>query len=690
MFKKLVSNLPFNPGLMHQIAFYGKRLNKEKSLRRASFGFMAATLVVNILAISSPAQNTLAASLNDIVYGATSKQVILNALASGTDTAGRTDIKAIYDYYGITAGDVSAACQVNLFPSNDLQTYNTTAAPNCADPSLASFNGHLITSGRYQTAQAGNPHYANIKSAEDQAWLDRPQDIPGTGTRLYNRPLQIWGEWYTSSQVISGYASGNGLLKGKRFWILLKGCGNITFERFPIEPRVEIVKAKVTPADSLKVNDLLDYKIQYRNTGTGTASDVSIDDVLAPEFEFISQTSNDLTFTQNGQSLKWTRPLLPVTEWLDIIVKVKVRTISTPTKLVCNVASIVVAGYPPATSPNADSEKCITIDNRCPGTDIIVPEGGIEKCTYTCPDGSIVDYNKTGSCPTPLAVCEYLKIVDTSAWDKRSFEAKITLNSGAKLDSVKLLIDGKEKKDFGAISETRVLSSGSIGVSEGAYTATIQVKQKAGTTYNQGNDCSLQETITKKFTRISNSKKVKNVTQKTEYDSSTKAKAGDILEYALTVNNSGNIEQTDYVIQPDTVADILEYADISSHAGANYDQTTQKLSWPAMNIPAGGSVTKTFQVTMKSPVPTTAPSQSDPLSFDYKLTNFYGNEVTVNVDKPIPAQVQQTATKLPKTGAGSSLFITFLLVCLVGFFYTRSSILAKEIDAVRYEYSRGA
>jgi hypothetical protein len=57
MFKKLVSNLPFNPGLMHQIAFYGKRLNKEKSLRRASFGFMAATLVVNILAISSPAQN---------------------------------------------------------------------------------------------------------------------------------------------------------------------------------------------------------------------------------------------------------------------------------------------------------------------------------------------------------------------------------------------------------------------------------------------------------------------------------------------------------------------------------------------------------------------------------------------------------------------------------------------------------
>ncbi|MCA9347517.1 DUF11 domain-containing protein [Candidatus Saccharibacteria bacterium] len=689
MFKKLVSNLPFNPGMLNQIAFYGKRLHQEESLRRLSLFFMSGTLLVNLMAVISPAQNTLASSANDIVYGATSKQVIVNALQNGVDTAGRKDIRAIYDFFGITLDDVKNACQVNLYPSSDLQTYNTSQAPGCADQRLKSYTGSLITDGRFMTAQAGNPHYSYIKSAEDKAWLDKPQDIPGTGTRIYYRPLQVWGEWYSTNQVISGYASGNGMLKGKRFWILLKGCGNITFERFNVVPKIEISKSKATPAQTVATNGMFDYRIQYRNSGSATASNVVIEDTLAPEFEFISQSSSDLSFNQSGQKLTWTRPLLPITEWQDIKVTVKARTISERIKTVCNVASILASGIGQVTSSNADNEKCITIDNRCPGTDLIIPDGGVEKCKFICPDGTQVDYDKASSCPVPTALCRSLQIIGSSSWNKRNFQADLELSSAARLESVRLLINDREVKNFGSVDQSTSLVANDVNIGDSHYIAKLAVQAKNGTTYNSGNSCEVDETPVPQFTRISNSKKVRNITQNTDFSSQVNAKAGDVLEYQINVTNSGNIDQLDYVIQPDTLGDVLEYADITQQNDALYNSVDEKLSWPATTIVAGSTVTKSFRVTVKSPIPSTPASLSDPLSFDYKMNNFFGNSVTVDVSKPTPAKIQQNVSALPQTGGESALIFTFIGVLIIAFFYSRTKLLSKEIDVIRYEYSRG-
>jgi hypothetical protein len=173
MFKKIVSNLPFNPGLINQVSFYAKRLHKEETVRRVGFAFLAAAFMVNVFAVASPAKRTLASGPNDMIWGATNKDIVSYALAAGSD-GHNTDIKEIYGLFGITEQDVTSACKVNLVPSDDLQTYNTTyVEPSCADSRIGAFTGSLITSGRYPTALAGNPHYENIKSAEDQAGRSR-------------------------------------------------------------------------------------------------------------------------------------------------------------------------------------------------------------------------------------------------------------------------------------------------------------------------------------------------------------------------------------------------------------------------------------------------------------------------------------------------------------------------------------
>src|SRR3989344_2513010 len=69
MFKKLVSNLPFNPSLINQISFYARRLHREASIRRLGFVFIAMAMFVQIFAIVAPPKPTLARVGNDLIPG---------------------------------------------------------------------------------------------------------------------------------------------------------------------------------------------------------------------------------------------------------------------------------------------------------------------------------------------------------------------------------------------------------------------------------------------------------------------------------------------------------------------------------------------------------------------------------------------------------------------------------------------
>lgn len=515
MFRKIISNLPFNPGLLHQLSFYAKRLHQEEAVRRTGIIFTLLAIGVQSLAIISPAQVTLATGINDIVYGATSRQHIINALTSGSDTKGRNDIQQIYAYYGIRLADVQSA----------------------ADTTVKSRERQYITSGR-----------------GDSPGVDTPIQIPGTGSTIYERSLNVWdiNNYENSYPAITGTATGEGKLKGRQFWILLRGCGNITFQPIPKNPKLEISKTR-TGSENLKTGDEINYRIEFRNSGEAPADEVTITDVIPNNVSFVSQSSSiPASFVKSNNTLKWYfHTVQPSQNWQYISLKVKVLQVVNDNTQLCNTATITATNV------------------------------------------------------TPI-------------------EAK---------------------------------------------------------------NCGVQ--ITDKYSRITLHKKVSNLTQKIDDANNTVAKSGDTLEYTLTVTNTGNQNAKDYIVDSDSLSDVLEYADLVSYDGGSYDKINQRITWPTATIPASSSISKKFQVKIKSPIPTTPPSLSDPLSYDFKLRNVFGNEVVVSLDKPIISTTYQVTTSIPNTGPGSSILISLAAVVIVGYFYARSRLLAKEVDIIKAEQTAG-
>lgn len=658
MFRKIVSSLPFNPGLIHQLTFYAKRLHQEESVRRIGVIFTILALGVQLVAVLSPAQTTLATSTNDITYGADSKQDIINAVSSGIDAKGRGDIRQIYDYYGITLDDVQAA-SVTTVKSRERQ---------------------YVTTGR-----------------GDSPGVDTPVQIPGTGSTIYERSLNVWDirNYENCYRAITGTATGNGLLRGRQFWVLLGncgasgGCGNITFEPVPKNPKLEMVKT-VVGSGTYRVNDVMNFKIEFRNPGDAAVTSPVLDDMLAPEFEFIEQTSSlGVDFSQQGQYLVWRfGDIEPSQTWHSILVKVRMRSIPNAKKVVCNASKFSTGNIGDVWSTNPEAQRCLTIDNTCPGTDLPMPANG--QCTYTCPDGTVVNYDQQGTCQTPTATCEYLKIIDKPAWNKRTFEVKFSLSPGAGLTNAWLTVEGGKVKDLGSTDTTKTFTYEHTFSNQGSFTTKAHATPNRITDFTNGAGCEVTETLVEPYTRISLEKGVSNITQNIVDANNTIAKAGDELEYTLSVSNSGNTAADNYIIDSDVLTDILEYADLLNYEGASYDSTHQRLTWPTATIPANGTVTKKFRAKVKSPIPTTPPSTSDPLSFDYKLRNVFGNEVVVSVDKPIPGQVYEVVTSIPNTGPGSSLIVSLIAALVIGYFYARSRLLAKEVEIIKNEELAGA
>ena len=85
MFKKLISNLPFNPSIIGQVSFYAKRLHREEALRRSGLVLVVLALLVQVFAVISPAEPTLAESPNDMVRGGfSSREQAVNYCRSNT------------------------------------------------------------------------------------------------------------------------------------------------------------------------------------------------------------------------------------------------------------------------------------------------------------------------------------------------------------------------------------------------------------------------------------------------------------------------------------------------------------------------------------------------------------------------------------------------------------------------------
>ncbi len=133
------------------------------------------------------------------------------------------------------------------------------------------------------------------------------------------------------------------------------------------------------------------------------------------------------------------------------------------------------------------------------------------------------------------------------------------------------------------------------------------------------------------------SKKAWNDTKNIDAQS-TPAAREDYITYTLTVTNSGNTPANSFVITDD-LSQVLPYADIVDNGGGQISGNV--ITYPAVTIPSGSTVTKSFKVRVKYYLAQ---------NLSYVMTNTYGNTVTVRVNTP---QVLG-AYVAPKTGADAT------------------------------------
>lgn len=175
--------------------------------------------------------------------------------------------------------------------------------------------------------------------------------------------------------------------------------------------------------------------------------------------------------------------------------------------------------------------------------------------------------------------------------------------------------------------------------------------------------------------------RVKSATNNTQVADAVAVNAheNESITYTLTTTNTGNEAAEDVVVRDD-ISNILQFADIENANGGTVQGNF--ISWPEVDIPAGGSVQNTFVVRIKNPVDIEACTVRT-------MGNSYGNLITVNVEKPClpppppppptptPQILGASVANLAKTGANNP-FMWILMLFIAGssvFLYAREKML---------------
>jgi uncharacterized repeat protein (TIGR01451 family) len=207
MFEKLVSLLPYNPGLAHQLRFYGARMREEAGIRRIGLVFLVLTFFVQFFAVLSPPQLTSAADdTNDMIMPSGSGSA-LNPAHPRTDA-----YNACHDNvrgYGDALRTFGVSCE-SLLSANVMTVVST----------FANSNGPLYSMG-YHSYGGANP-------TTGRGTNEHTYTVNGSGRLIYARLLNSFGttSYPTSLQVTAS--------TGHTVYIL-GACGNLVTFGLPIK-----------------------------------------------------------------------------------------------------------------------------------------------------------------------------------------------------------------------------------------------------------------------------------------------------------------------------------------------------------------------------------------------------------------------------------------------------------------------
>lgn len=544
MLNKFLANLPFNPSLVNQLAFYGKRLRAESSIRRIGFAFVGLALVVQIFAVISPPQSSLAASSNDLINGG-----FTSAAEAASDCTNNVQTYAtILANYGITCAKVAAAPTITIHSTD--------------------FNRQLFSMGSTPYPLPGETTVV----------------IPGTQyTNYYARYL--WG-WDTGPP--STYQALNVTSTGGQTFLLLYNCGNLTSVGLPVPvqkpPSLSINKTTLAgypiAGSTVAPGTTLGWRIFFNNSG-GTAQNVIISDPSPANTTFTWAGSGAATtygYNSSTRTTTWQWSSIPAGAsgyYTDLEASIN-PGVPNGTQI-CNIAGIASSQTPVITS----NSVCVTVQSKAPPP-VVTP-------TTTTPP--------VVTPPTPPANC-------------------------------------------------------STNLSSENPLACVSVHKTAD-----------------------------NLTQGLPDAQTKPAQAGDTILYTLFAQNTGQGTVKNYVFTED-LSDVLDYSTVNNLYGGTMNQLDQ-VTWPAVDIKAGATASVQVSVNVDNPIPQTPPSSSNPEGFNHIMTNVYGNTININLPTPLPQATIQATNNLVNTGPGSSLLIAGGVTVVVGYFFARARLLAKETDIVR-------
>lgn len=337
----------------------------------------------------------------------------------------------------------------------------------------------------------------------------------------------------------------------------------------------------------------------------------------------------------------------------------------------------------------------------------------------TCPTGTTGTYP---DCKTPVASCDSLTI--EKLVDNYHFTTVATAKNTATVKSYTYVI----KRD-GKVIETKTITSNQTSnmytynqSKEGAYTVEVTVNTSLGA--QTGPNCVKTFNITApevcpqnpKILKISpecqpcpgdatlwikdekcaanlvQTKTAINTTQGSIDAQKTTARANDKITYTLTVENNGKADADTTIIE--RVDDVAEYATVidtgGGTQGSDPDTKAAIISWPKVTVKPGQKVSRIFTVQMMSTIPAMGTGVSNPTSYDCKMMNTFGNQVSINVDCPIQKEVIETVTtQLPHTGPGLNMAIGGSVLAIVAFLYARTRQLKTEVRLIRRDFNTG-
>lgn len=578
MFKKLLSNLPFNPSLINEVAFYSKRMHTESSVRRLGFLFIALAMFVQMFAVISPPEPTLASSSNDVIRdGFNSRdEATLHCLG---DTQGFRDVLA---YYGVDCDIISRAEKVTLNSRH--------------------YGDRLDSMGRNPVA-ANNPK--NGKPSNQYS-------VRIGGTTFYMKNL-----WYWDTYSSSNYDALKMTNKHGQTVFVLYDCGNIvTIDKYtpppPPPPPAPTPTPNSKPSASFTANC---SSVVWRSTDPdgsprvrlyiGSASDNPSQD-WANKGPFVRSISGSSGTTNNGT---WEIPLT-------------YKSISSRHRVFVVVSDKLPSG-------SMDDSNFV---RATPAEGVV-----FGPCLETPPPPP----------PPPTPVPEEPEIVDLCP-----------------------NIDGNQ-----------------TNYEQCDVCPNIPEVQSSP---NECYACPAAEDDDSEGACLEFDKHARNDTQIIDDANGTEAHAEDVIEYILSVKNTGSVKFVDFRMQ-ENMNDVLEYADILELDGGTLNEDEGIITWPATDIAADQTLQKKITVQVKAEIPQTPASASDPGSYDLIMTNvFYDKSIHISLPASPEKQIEIVSKTLPNTGPGESMAVAFVIVTVAGYFFARSRLMGQELDIIKHEYSAGA